>query len=264
MMARRRGSGYAERAMEAGDKTALSDPFAAAPPQIALRRLFTELLGTFLLVVVDCGGAVIAAMSGGEVTAVARSAATGLLIMAMVTTMGDVSGAHFNPAVTCAFALRGAFPWRLVPGYWAAQILGAVGASALLLVLFGNVDHLGTTLPHYGVARALGVEIILTTILVMVGLGTATRHRVLGPMAGIVVGGTVAMCSLFSRPISGASMNPARSLGPALVSGTLDNLWVYLVGPFAGAVVAFGIMTIVHHRKHEEERIAARGEKKWP
>lgn len=243
---------------------ALSDPFAAAPPHIVYRRLFTELLGTFLLVTVDCGGAVIAAMSHGEVTPVARSAATGLLIMAMVTTMGDVSGAHFNPGVTCAFALRGAFPWRLVPGYWVAQLLGSIAASVLLLVLFGNVDHLGTTLPGYGAARALGIEIVLTTMLVMVSLGTATRHRVLGPMAGIVVGGTVAMCSLFSRPISGASMNAARSLGPAIVSRTWDDLWIYVVGPFAGAFLAYGIMAVVHHRKHEEERIAALGEKKWP
>ena len=250
--------------MQPVDKSALSDPFAAAPPHIVYRRLFTELLGTFLLVVVDCGGAVIASLSHGQVTPAARSAAMGLLIMAMVTTMGDVSGAHFNPSVTCAFALRGAFPWRLVPGYWLAQLLGAITASGLLLLLFGNVDHLGTTLPGYGAARALGVEIILTTMLVMVSLGTATRHRVLGPMAGIVVGGTVAMCSLFTRPISGASMNPARSIGPALVSGTLEGLWIYIVGPFAGAVLAFGIMHIVHHRKHDEERIAALGEKKWP
>jgi MIP family channel proteins len=242
----------------------LANAFVAAPLHVTARRLFTELLGTFLLVFVDCGGAVIATMSDGAVTPIARSAATGLLIMAMVATMGDVSGAHFNPAVTGAFALRGAFPWRLVPGYWAAQVLGAVGASAVLLALFGNVEHLGTTLPHYGVGRALAVEIVLTTMLVMVGLASATRHRVLGPTAGIVVGGTVAMCSLFSRPISGASMNPARSLGPALVSGTLEHLWIYVVGPFVGATLAFAIMTVVHHRKHEEERIAALGEKKWP
>jgi aquaporin Z len=127
-----------------------------------------------------------------------------------------------------------------------------------------NVEHLGATLPGYGVGQAFGVEIILTVLLVFAGLATATRHRVLGPMAGIVVGGTVATCTLFSRPISGGSMNPARSLGPALVSGTLEHLWIYVTAPFVGAVIAVALMMVVHHRKHDEERIAAFGEKKWP
>jgi MIP family channel proteins len=249
---------------DSGNVKPEADAFVAAPLKVGARRLFTEALGTFLLVTVDCGGAMIASMSDGAVTPIARSASTGLLVMAMVTTMGDVSGAHFNPAVTSAFALRGAFPWRLVPSYWAAQILGAVAASAMLLGLFGNVEHLGATMPHFGVLRALAMEIVLTTMLVMTSLGTATRHRVLGPMAGIVVGGTVAMCTLFARPISGGSMNPARSLAPALVSGTLDNIWIYIAGPFAGALLGWAIMHVVHHRKHDEERIAALGEKKWP
>ena len=235
---------------------------AKASGGVFARRLFTECLGTFILVTVDCGGAVIAALSGGEVSPAARAAATGLVVLAMVYAMGDVSGAHFNPAVTSAFALRGVFPWRHVPPYILAQLLGAVAASMVLRVLFGNVAHLGATLPRLGVARAFGIEVILSTILVGISLGVATRHRVVGANAGIAVGGTVALCALFGRPVSGASMNPAGSLGPALVSATVGGLWLYVTAPFVGAAIATLLMGVVHHRRHAEERESARGEPK--
>ena len=192
------------------------------------------MFGTFLLVSVDAGGAMIAAMSGGEVTPAARSAATGLLIMTLVYATGDVSGAHFNPAVTLAFALRRSFPWRKVPGYWASQVVGAVLAAVVLRSWFGNVEHVGASVAHFGPWSAFGMEVLLTTILVSAILGTAVRHKVVGPNAALASGGAVALCSLFSRPVSGASMNPARSLGPAVASGYLQDLWVYRRGTGGG------------------------------
>jgi MIP family channel proteins len=238
------------------------DAFEDASPGVFARRLLAEAAGTFALVVVDCGGGMIAAMSGGEVSPAARSAATGLLVMTMVYTMGDVSGAHLNPIVTFAFGLRRAFPWRHVPAYWVVQLLGAIAASAALRGLFGNVAHLGATLPGAAPQRVLAMEAILTAILVAVILGTATKHRVLGANAAIASGGAVALCSLFSRPISGASMNPARSIAPALVSGATGGLWLYIVGPAVGAVVGTALMHAIHQRKHPEEREAASGEPK--
>ena len=250
------------------DSSAVSSPTAAgaAPPgglpnavhadpdtnawSLVVKRLLAESFGTFLLVTVDCGGAVIGSLDG-EITAVARSAATGLLVMVMIYSIGNVSGAHFNPAVTAAFALRGAFPWRRVPMYWAAQLAGAFAGGGLLQWMFGDVEHLGATLPHFGAIRAFAMEVILTLILVSVVLGTATRHRSIGANAAIASGGAVALCSLFSRPVSGASMNPARSLAPAVMSGELRDLWIYLVAPFVGAALATLTMRLLHSHKHK-------------
>ncbi len=226
------------------------------------RRLFAEVVATFFLVLVDAGGAVIAALSHGEVTPAARSIATGLLVLAMIHAVGDVSGAHLNPAVTLAFALRRVFPWARVPLYWGAQLAGAALAALLLRAAFGDVEHLGATLPRMGLGRAVVFEALLTMLLVSVVLGTATRHRVLGGDAALACGGTVALCGLFARPVSGASMNPARSLGPALVSGDLSGAWVYVVGPAAGAAAAVLCMQVIHRRRHREEREAAAGEEK--
>ena len=225
---------------------------------LVVKRLLAESLGTFLLVTVDCGGAVIGALDA-QITPAARSAATGLLVMVMIYAVGNVSGAHFNPAVTAAFALRGAFPWRRVPVYWAAQLAGAFLAAWLLRWMFGDVAHLGATLPGFGAARALVMEVILTAILVSVVLGTATRHRSLGASAAIAAGGAVSLCSLFSRPVSGASMNPARSLAPAVMSGELHDLWIYGVGPLAGAALAMLLTRVLHAHKHASEREAAQG-----
>jgi MIP family channel proteins len=231
-------------------------------PWVRTRRLFTEAFGTFLLVIIDAGGAVIAQLGGGEVTPEARSLATGLLIMAMIYAMGDISGAHFNPAVTFAFALRRVFPWRLVPTYWLAQIMGAFTATFTLRALFGDVADLGATLPRLGMVRALAMEVILTCILVSMIIGTATRHRIVGPNAALAAGRAVALSSLFARPVSGASMNPARSIGPAVVSGRTEALWIYVAGPLAGALLATLVMFVIHSQKHRYERKAAQGEEK--
>ncbi len=224
-----------------------------------MRCLLAELFGTFALTFVAAGGIVIKEISNDQVAYVARVGAPGLLVMAMIYTLGDISGAHINPAVTLAFALRRAFPWARVPGYWLAQLLGASGAALVLRILFGNVGHLGSTLPHFGDASALVMEIILTLLLVSVIIGTAHGSKVVGQNAGIAVGGTVALCGLFADPVSGASMNPARSLGPALVSGELSQAWIYVVGPVVGAIAAVALAWVLKGAPSEHEAEAASG-----
>jgi MIP family channel proteins len=215
--------------------------------------------GAFALVFVDAGGAVIERIGPGEVTPIGRALATGLTVMALIYSLGPCSGAHLNPAVTAAFALRRDFPWRRVPGYVAAQLSGACVAAALLRALFGNIADLGATEPGYGIAAALTMEIVLTLMLVSVILATAAQYRIIGADAALAVGGIIAVCGLFSRPISGASMNPARSAGPALVSGNLQDLWIYILGPLIGAGVALLLVLLLHGPKHREEEKAARG-----
>ncbi len=222
-----------------------SDP---RDPTVQWRRVFAELLGTALLTLVAAGADVIGAAVHMPLSQPARMVAPGLLVMAMIYTLGDVSGAHFNPVVTLAFALRGDFPWQRVPGYWLAQFAGAILAAVFLRLIFGNVGHLGATLP----TRALGLwpavlmELVLTMLLVTVILGTAHNSRLVGHNAALAVGGTIALAGLFASPVSGASMNPARSFGPALVSGNLSSVWIYFLGPLAGALLASGIAWILH------------------
>jgi aquaporin Z len=223
------------------------------------RRLFAELLGTFALTLVAAGGEVIAVISGGEVSPAARAVAPGLLVMAMIYTLGSQSGAHFNPVVTLAFTLRQDFPWKRVPGYWGAQLVGAVLAALLLRVLFGLVGHLGATFPHHGTIEALVMEVVLTFLLVTVILGTATNHRLTGPNAALAVGGTIALLALIAGPISGASMNPARSLGPFLVSGQLGDSWIYIVGPFVGGLLAVLVAWLLRGRTTPEAVETAKG-----
>lgn len=225
-----------------------------------LRPYFAELLGTFALTFVTAGGEVIAQVSGGEVSHAARVVAPGLMVMALIYAIGDASGAHFNPAVTFAFAARRDFPLTRVPSYWAMQILGAVGAAALLHALFGHVADLGATRPHYGVETAFVMETVLTCLLILVILGTATRYRLVGPNAALTVGATIALCGLFAGPISGASMNPARSLGPALVSGATQDVWIYIAGPFLGSGLAALLMAYLHTKKDPKEDEAAEGD----
>jgi aquaporin Z len=223
------------------------------------RRLFAELVGTFMLTLVAAGGEVIGAISH-DVGREARVVAPGLVVLALIYAVSNVSGAHFNPAVTLAFALRGVFPWRRVPGYWIAQLAGAVLAALVLRVLFGPVRALGTTLPHSSAGVALAVEILLTTLLVLVILGTASRNARIGPNAALAVGSTIALCGLFAGPISGASMNPARTLGPALVAGELGQTWIYILGPAIGALLATLCTWIMQGEQKPEEEQAATGD----
>ncbi|MGZ6694846.1 MAG: MIP/aquaporin family protein [Solirubrobacteraceae bacterium] len=214
-----------------------------ANPRLQWRRLFSELLGTFLLVLAGAGGGVVNAVSHGQISRTAAVTAPGLTVMAIILYMGAVSGAHLNPIVTIAFGLRGDFPWRRATGYVLVQFAGATLACLFLSAVFGNVGQLGATVPGTGVAdwQAMLIELALTAGLVSTILGTASTAQNVGPLSAIGVGGYIVLAGLWSSPISGASMNPARSFGPDAVLGDFAHFWVYVVGPFAGALIAVGI-----------------------
>jgi aquaporin Z len=212
------------------------------------RRLFSELLGTFFLVLVAVGGGMVSARFGGNAVPYgAKVVAPALMVMAVILFMGSVSGAHLNPAVSIAFAARGNFPWKRVPAYIVAQFLGAILATLLLWALIGKQGSAGLTLPGQGISTwtALLWELLLTVGLVSVILGTASGAQNLGALAAIGVGGYIALAGLWGSPVSGASMNPARSLGPALVKNDWTSWWAYLIGPIAGALVAVGIAWVL-------------------
>lgn len=225
------------------------------------RRLFSEVWGTFLLVLVAAGGGVVGAISNGRVSLGMMVVAPGLMVMAIIYFMGPVSGAHLNPAVTVAFAVRRNFPWKRVPGYIIAQLIGSVCAVALLRALFGMTGTLGATLPGSGVTtgQALAMEVVLTTGLVNTILGTASGARNIGTNGAIAVGGYVALAGLWSAPISGASMNPIRSLAPDLIRGDLSTTWIYIVGPVAGAMIGVAFEWILKGKPTAAGRIAAEG-----
>ena len=210
------------------------------------RRLAAELFGTFALVFAGTGAIVVNATSGGQVTHVGVALTFGLIVLAMIYAVGDVSGAHLNPAVTVGFAVAGRLPAREVVPYVLAQCAGAVLASGTLRFLFPEHPNLGATLPAGAAAQSFVLEVILTLILMFVALSVATGARERGLMAGVAVGGVVALEALFAGPICGASMNPARSLAPAVVSGTPGHLWLYLVAPPVGACLAVGVSRCVH------------------
>jgi aquaporin Z len=214
---------------------------------VELRRLFSEFLGTFLLVLVGAGGAVVDAASGGQIGRAAGVAAPGLLVMAVILFMGTVSGAHLNPAVTLAFSLRGDFPWRRVPGYIIVQLIAAAFACLVLRLVFGDIGGLGATLPGTGFSntQAVVVEFLLTLGLVSTILGTASTAQNVGPLSALAVGGYIVLAGLWSSPVSGASMNPARSFGPALVTGDFGSYWVYLAGPILGGAAAVGLAVLL-------------------
>jgi len=204
------------------------------------RRLFSELFGTFLLVTAGAGAAVVQGRSAGQIGRVAEVTAPALTVLSVILFMGAVSGAHLNPVVSVSFALRGDFGWRRVPGYVLAQLVGAVLAAALLRATFGDVAQLGVTVPgpSFSTGQAFVIETVLSLGLVSVVLGTASTAQNIGPLSAVGVGAYIALAGLWASPVSGASMNPARSLGPALVSRHLHDVWVYLAAPLLGAVLA--------------------------
>ena len=217
-------------------------------PRREWRRLFSELLGTFALVLAAAGGGLLHAK--GQISLSAAVVAPGLMVMGIILFMGAVSGAHLNPAVSLAFALRGDFPWKRVPGYIVIQLIGATLACLFLRLVFGNIEHLGATLPGAGYKnwQALLMEIVLTALLVSVILGTASAAQNVGAIAALGVGGYIALAGLWAAPVSGVSMNPARSFGPALVSGDWTSYWVYVAGPVAGALIAVGFAMVLRGR----------------
>jgi aquaporin Z len=225
------------------------------------RRLFAEAWGTFLLVLVAAGGGVVAAKSGGAVTLSMIVVAPGLMVMAIIYFMGTVSGAHLNPAVTLAFAVRQNFPWRRVPGYVVAQMVGGVAAALFLRAMFGTVGTLGVTVPGSGVGSgtALAMEVVLTAGLVNTILGTAAGARNIGANGAIAVGGYIALAGLWSAPISGASMNPVRSLAPDLVRGDFGTAWIYVAGPVLGALIGVAFEWILKGKPTSAGTLAAQG-----
>jgi aquaporin Z len=214
-------------------------------PRLAYRRLFSEALGTFLLLLAAAGGGILHAK--GQISLAAAVVAPGLTVMAIILFMGAVSGAHLNPVVSIAFALRRDFPAHRLLGYIVAQLLGAALACLFLLAVFGNVEHLGATLPGPGYHnwQALLMEVALTGGLVSVILGTASAAQNVGTIGALGVGGYVGLAGLWAAPVSGTSMNPARSFGPALVSGDWSSYWVYVLGPLLGALIAVGFAVIL-------------------
>ncbi|HLL88980.1 MAG TPA: aquaporin [Tepidisphaeraceae bacterium] len=204
----------------------------------APNRYAAEAIGTFALVFAGTGAIVVNHVSGGAVTHVGVAVTFGLVVMAMIYAVGDVSGAHLNPAVTLGFWLARRLPGRAVGPYLLSQLVGAVAASAVMRGLFGNVAKLGATLPTGPDAQSLVLEAVLTAGLMFVILCVSTGPKEVGLMAGIAIGGVVGLEAMFAGPICGASMNPARSIAPAVVSGNLSSLWVYVAGPVLGAAVA--------------------------
>jgi len=198
------------------------------------RAATAEALGTFALVFAGAGAVMVDAKTH-ELGHVGVAITFGLVIMAMIYAVGHISGAHFNGAVTLAFALTRHFPWPQALVYWGSQLAGAVTAAALLRASLGDVAHVGATLPSGSDRQSLLWEVVLTAILMFVIMAVATDTRAVGEAAAIAIGGTIGLDAMFGGPISGASMNPMRSMGPAFVSGDLTSLWIYLVGPVAGA-----------------------------
>ncbi len=220
------------------------------------------MFGTFALVFVAAGADTTATVSGDAVSGPARAIAPALMVSALIYAFGDVSGAHVNPAVTFAFAAKRLFPLRWVMPYWIAQLAGAILAAIVLHLLFGAAADAGVSTPHdMSAASATALESLLTILLVAVILGTTDRARIVGPDAALAVGATIALCGLIAGPIEGASMNPARSLGPALVGARLADAWIYVVGPFFGALVATVLSRLLHGRTEDDRsaRDAAQG-----
>jgi aquaporin NIP len=198
------------------------------------RRLAAESLGTFALVFFGAGAIMVGAKYG-SFGQLGIALAFGLVIAAMVYALGHISGAHLNPAVSLAFALSRHFPWRLVGAYWAVQCAGAIAAAFLLRASLGDVADVGATTPSGSDGQSFLWEIVLTFVLMLVIMAVATDTRAVGETAALAIGGTVALDALVGGPVSGASMNPARSLGPALAAGELGALWIYLLAPLIGA-----------------------------
>lgn len=218
--------------------------------RLHLPRYVGELVGTFVIVFVATGVVVGNAAAEGVITHLGVAIATGLVVTAMIYALGHLTGAHFNPAVSLAFAVGRHFPVRDLIPYWLAQFLGAALASLLVRFLWGDVAHLGANLPGLGDGRALLLEVVLTFILMFVITAVATDVRAAGQAAALAIGFTVLLEVLFAGPASGASMNPARSFGPALVSGTWSHQWIYYAGPFAGA--AAGVLAYEFLRQAEK------------
>jgi aquaporin Z len=216
-------------------------------PKQEWRRLFSELLGTFFLVLVAAGGGMMGQAFPDTISRTAAVTAPGLMVLAIILFMGKMSGAHLNPAVSIAFALRGNFPWQRVPGYIVVQLGGAALAAVFLQAVIDVSAKYGSNYPAAGYSSwaAFWMEFILTLGLVSVILGTASGAQNVGVVGAFGVGGYIALAGLWGSPISGASMNPARTFGPDVVSTTFTDYWVYVAGPLAGAALAVAVAFVL-------------------
>jgi aquaporin Z len=210
-----------------------------------MRKCLAEFIGTFTLVFCGTGAVIINDISNGQVTHIGIAITFGLVVMAMIYAVGEVSGAHMNPAVTIAFAVNKTFAWKETIPYIVSQVLGAIAASLVLKMLFPSSLLLGATLPSGSAMQSFILEIFLTFFLMFVVLQVATGSKEQGMFAGLAIGSVVLLEAMFAGPVSGASMNPARSLAPALISGHLDDLWIYLTAPFIGALIAVVVYKII-------------------
>lgn len=203
-----------------------------------MNKVFAEFIGTFALVFAGCGAVMVTERFPGALNPNMISVVFGLVVAAMIYSVGHISGAHFNPAVTLAFAIGRHFPGRQVAPYWAAQFSGGMVAIALLTLLLPKGTTFGATIPNIPIFQALGWETVLSFILMIVIVSVATDSRAVGKMAGAAIGSTVTVVAIVGGPVTGASMNPARSLAPALFQTNLSELWIYIVGPMIGAALA--------------------------
>ena len=203
-----------------------------------MKKYISEFIGTFSMIFCGTGAMTVNEVTGGEVTHVGIAITWGLIVMAMIYAFGETSGAHFNPAVTIAFAFAKKFAWKEVPKYIIAQILGAFAASLVLWFLFPTSETLGATIPTVDVWRAFVFELLLTFFLMVVIINVSTGSKEMGIIAGIAIGGVVLLEAMFAGPITNASMNPARSIAPNIVSGNIEGLWLYILAPIIGAILA--------------------------
>jgi aquaporin Z len=228
-------------------------------PRQEWRRLFSELLGTFFLVLAAAGGGMMGHAFPGVISHTAAVTAPALTVMAIILFMGKISGAHLNPAVSIAFAMRRDFPWHRVPGYVVVQLAGATLAALVLHAIINVSPAYGSNYPAHGYSdmAAFWMELILTTGLVSVILGTASGAQNVGIIGAFGVGSYISLAGLWGSPISGASMNPARTFGPDLASTTFTGYWIYLAGPVAGAVAAVGIAFVLRGRGGDKSALGA-------
>lgn len=206
-----------------------------------MRKYTAELLGTFVLVFCGTGAMVIDQQTGGAVSHVGVSITWGLVVMSMIYTIGDISGCHINPAVSIAFTIAGRFKAQLLPGYILSQLIGAILASLTLRFLFPASPLLGATMPAGSEIQSFILELLLAFFLMLVIMNVAHGSKEQGQMAGIAIGAVVGLEAMFAGPICSASMNPARSIGPAIISGHLEHLWLYVIAPIAGTALAIPV-----------------------
>lgn len=214
-----------------------------------LRKYLAECIGTFVLVFCGTGAIIVNQQTQGMITHPGVAVTFGLVVASLIFALGDLSGAHLNPAVTLAFTFFKKFPLKMLVPYFASQVLGALLASASLLMLFPDNIMLGATIPAGSPMQSFALESVLTAILVLVIFNVSTGEKEKGSTAAIAIGGVVALEAMFAGPISGASMNPARSLAPALVSGHTEGLWIYLTAPILGALIAGFLHLLMHPKK---------------